>query len=244
MDRSAYEQYLEVEERHFWRVAKRRLVVGLVEELFGARRDLHVVDIGGACSLVVEDLRRFGLVESVEPDEETVELARSRLGIEVHHGSLPDGLPPLAPADVITMLDVIEHIEDDHEALVAVRDLLAPGGVLIVTVPALAWLWSEHDVVLHHHRRYVRSQLVSVLERAGFRIERASYYTSLLLPAVAAERLAKKLRPRPGPPRYDVSVPSRLVNDLLSGVMSLERRMLAAVDMPLGSSLFAVARLC
>jgi SAM-dependent methyltransferase len=243
MDRSAYDRYLEIEEKHFWRRAKRRLVKELVAEQFGARRDLHILDIGGACSLALKDLQSFGAVECVEPDQQIAEVARATLGLPVHTGALPDQLPELAPAQLVTMLDVLEHIDDDHAALLKVRELLTPDGVLVLTVPALTALWSDHDVALHHKRRYRRAGLVKVLEGAGFRVLRASYYTSLLLPLVAGQRWASRLRPRRGAPKYDVKVPGRLVNRALGEVMELERGMLGRLDMPIGSALFAVAKL-
>ena len=242
MDRSAFDAYLGLEERHFWRVAKRRLIAGLVEERFAGRSGLHLVDIGGACSLISQVLQPFGEVESIEPDAEIAEVARSRLGIRVHHGALPNDLPHVAPAHVVTLLDVLEHIEDDFSALVTVRRALTPDGVLFVTVPALRWLWSDHDVVLGHHRRYTRAGLANVLGRAGFKIERLSYYTSLLFPVVVLQRMVGMLRPNDPHPSYRVKVPPRPINTAMGVVMSVERRLLASLDLPIGSSLFAVAR--
>jgi 2-polyprenyl-3-methyl-5-hydroxy-6-metoxy-1,4-benzoquinol methylase len=241
VDRSAYDRYLEIEERHFWRIGKRRLVKELVAERFGERTDLRILDVGGAASLVAQDLRPFGEVECVEPDAATAALARSRHGIVVHERRLPDGLGDLRPAQVVTLLDVVEHIDDDLAAMRAIRELVTPDGIVIVTVPALSWLWSDHDVVLQHKRRYVKAELRSLLEAAGFHVERLSYYTSLLLPLVAASRV--KLRPRPvgAPLTYDVKVPKEPVNRALGAVMGLERALLRRGDLPIGSALFAVA---
>lgn len=243
MDRNAYDRHLELEEHHFWRIAKRRLVHTLIAQEFGARTDLRIVDIGSASSLLPRELLRFGSAVCVEPDRDVAEVARTRLNLTVYHGALPDQLPEgLGPTDLVTMLDVLEHIEDDVGALRAVRELLRPNGLLVLTVPALRWLWSDHDVVLHHKRRYHRDELIDVLQRAGFEVTRVSYYTSLLLPLLAGQRLASRLRPKKGPPVYDVRVPNRLVNRALGQVMSFERQLLSRHDLPIGSALFAVAR--
>jgi SAM-dependent methyltransferase len=232
-----------IERGHFWRNAKRQLVLELIAERFPGRRDLHLVDIGGAASLIASDMQAFGRVETVEPDAAMVAVARSAQGIEVHQGNLPDGLPTMAPAHVVTLLDVIEHIEDDETALRAVKPLLTPDGVVIITVPALKWLWNDHDVALHHKRRYTRESLAQLFEICGYRIERLSYWTSLLLPLLAGSRAASKLKPKQsGPPVYDIKVPALPINALLDGVMTAERKLLKHRDMPLGSSLFAVIR--
>lgn len=232
-----------VERGHFWRNAKRQLVLELIAERFPGRRDLHLVDIGGAASLIARDLQAFGRVETVEPDAAMVAVARSAQGIVVHQGALPDGLPELEPAHVITLLDVVEHIEDDVTALRAVGEQLTPDGIVVVTVPALSWLWSDHDVALHHKRRYTKETLAALFERAGYRVERMSYYTSLLLPLLAGQRLASRLKPKKnGAPVYDVQVPALPINTVLGGFMTAERQLLKHVDMPIGSALFAVVR--
>lgn len=232
-----------IERGHFWRSAKRQLVLELIAERFPGRRDLHLVDIGGAASLIASDMQAFGRVETVEPDAAMVAVARSAQGIVVHQGNLPDGLPSMEPAHVVTLLDVVEHIEDDLTALRAVKPLLTPDGVVIITVPALPWLWSDHDVALHHKRRYTRQTLAQLFANAGYHIERISYWTSMLLPLLAGTRVAGKLKPKKsGPPVYDVSVPPLPINSVLSGIMTAERKLLEHVDMPLGSSLFAVIR--
>lgn len=241
MERSAYDRFFELEQHHFWRRAKRQLVLEWAQRYLPQRPDRHILDIGGACSLITKELERFGAVECLEADAATVELARERLGINIRQGSFPDDLPE-GRFDVITMLDVLEHIEDDQGALSAARQLLSPGGLLLITVPALRWLWSSHDLALHHYRRYVRSELVSLLKETGFRILRVSYYTSLLLPALACQRLTTKLHTRTGTPQYDVKVPLPPINRLFGALMSAERRLLRRISLPVGSSLIAAAR--
>jgi SAM-dependent methyltransferase len=195
MDRTAYDRFFELEERHFWRIAKRRLVLEWLARYRPGRENLRILDVGGACSLITRELGRFGTVECIEADAATVEFARERLGANIRQGSFPD-VAIEGRFDVITMLDVLEHIRDDLAALRAARRLLREPGLLLVTVPALPQLWSDHDVALHHQRRYLKRGLGVILEKAGFRVERCSYYTSLLLPFLALQRLAGKLKNR------------------------------------------------
>jgi SAM-dependent methyltransferase len=247
VDRTAYDRFFALEQAHFWRIAKRRLVLDWLKRyhpgLAADRSNLRILDIGGACSLIPREFQRWGTVRVIEPDPDTAAFAREKLGLDVIVGLFPDRGAVDGPFDVVSMLDVLEHIEDDLAALKAARGLLAPDGVLICTVPALKWLWSDHDVALHHFRRYTRRELMSVLSRAGFRVQRVSYYTGILLPVLAAQRLVGRLRRRSGAkPEYDVRVPPAPLNQMMGLAMSVERSLLRWFDCLLGSSLIAVAR--
>ncbi|MEO0073542.1 MAG: class I SAM-dependent methyltransferase [candidate division WOR-3 bacterium] len=241
MERSAYDRFFELEQHHFWRRAKRQLVLEWAENYLPPQPDRRILDIGGACSLITKELERFGTVVCLEADLATVELARERLGVDIRQGVFPEVVPE-GNFDVITMLDVLEHIADDRKALSGARQLLKPEGLLMITVPALRWLWSGHDLALHHYRRYHRAELVCLLRDTGFRILRVSYYTSLLLPVLAIQRLLSKLRRRTGTPQYDVRVPAKPLNRLFAAVMSAERCLLRRINLPLGSSLVAAAK--
>jgi SAM-dependent methyltransferase len=245
MDRSAYTRFWELEQAHFWRVSKRRLLLELIDRHAPplGERPRRLLDVGGACSILSQELARFGNVTIVEPDEPTAAFAKEQFGLDVRVGQLPDQLPVDGLFDVITLFDVIEHVEDDLAGLRAVRELLRPGGLLVVTVPALMLLWSDHDVANHHFRRYDKRQLSALIERAGFSVDRLTYFTSLLFPFVALQRLAGRLRRPKENPEYDVKTPRAPVNQALRGVMSIERSLLRRIDMPIGSSLVAICGL-
>ncbi len=244
MDRSAYDRFAELEERHFWRIGRRAVILDLLAR-WRPEGALRILDLGGACSLVSREMQRFGAVTVVEPDLESARFAREELGVDARPGSLPDDLPEdltaLGPFDVVTLFDVIEHIDDDVAALAAARRVLRPGGLLLLTVPALPLLWSDHDVAVHHRRRYTRASLRRAIEAAGFQVERLSYHTCLLFPLVLAQRLASRARGVRANAEYAVKVPAAPLNRAMGGVMEVERRLLARFDMPIGSSLLAVA---
>ncbi|MEZ4384484.1 MAG: methyltransferase domain-containing protein [Nannocystaceae bacterium] len=243
MDRVAYTRHYELDKAHFWREGKRELVLRHVRAELGDREGAALVDIGGACSVVTQELGDLGDLLVLEPDAEIAAQARAQLGVRVELGALPDALPLAdGSVDLVTLLDVLEHIDDDAASLATIRRLLRPGGLLVLTVPAYAWLWSEHDEALHHKRRYTQGELRRLLEAAGFEVERMTYYTSLLLPLIAAQRALQRLRPRSGPPRYRVKVPSGAVNRALAWVMRAERWLLGRTDLPAGSAILALAR--
>jgi SAM-dependent methyltransferase len=139
--------------------------------------------------------------------------------------------------DLIVLLDVLEHIEDDRGSLRVLREKLAPGGMMVVTVPASPWMWSAHDVAHHHKRRYTARTLRAVFDAAGLRVRHMSHFNTLLYPLIAAARIVGRLRHREG---SDEAMPSPLVNGLLRHVFAAERHWVTRGALPFGVSLLAV----
>jgi SAM-dependent methyltransferase len=165
-------------------------------------------------------------VTACEPERVAYDFAARRGDKVLQCGLMELDVPP---ANAIVMHDVLEHIEDDVAAVRAVHDLLVPGGVAVISVPAYQWLFGHHDVQLGHYRRYTRSSLVERL-RDHFVIERARYYGAALIPvALWFSRLAK----RP----YPTAAASRgLGNTAMHAVCGLEAR----VPMPVGTSVITL----
>jgi SAM-dependent methyltransferase len=165
-------------------------------------------------------------VTACEPEQTAYELAAARGGRVLHCGLMDLDVPP---TDAIVMHDVLEHIEDDAAAVRAVYDLLVPGGVAVISVPAYQWLFGHHDVQLGHYRRYTRRSLLARL-RDRFTIVHARYYGAALIPvALWFSRLAK----RP----YPTAAASRgFGNSAMRAICGLEAR----VPMPMGTSVIAL----
>lgn len=138
-------------------------------------------------------LAQFGSIDAIEIDETSRAIASSRLGQSVLSAPLPElsGIEREV-YDLIAVLDVIEHVEDDVAALKAMVDCLRPGGKILITVPVHPWMWSMHDVVNHHHRRYSQASLAKSLQAAGLRWNRLNYFNSLLFPLAVANRLVAR----------------------------------------------------
>jgi hypothetical protein len=141
---------------------------------------------------------------------------------------------------MIAMLDVLEHIRGDQEALAALAPKLAPGGRILVTVPANPWLWSPHDVAHHHQRRYTARTLRDIFNAAGFRVRYMTHFNSLLLPLVVAARAVGKLTGREG---GDDAMPGATVNHVLQATFAAERHWVGKHPLRFGVSLAAVAEL-
>ena len=142
--------------------------------------------------------------------------------------------------DVVSAFDVVEHCADDARAVAELVRVLAPGGRMLLSVPAYQWAWSDHDVRAGHHRRYTRARVVRLVEDSGMRVLRATYAFGGVFPMFAAERLRRRLRPAPaGDSRLPQVSPA--TDRVLMGVCRAEGRLLRRTDLPFGSSVFVAA---
>ena len=197
--RPSTRSYFEIEGRHWWFLGRRRLFLRLIEDRFGARRPIDMLDFGCGTGAFLEHLERFGAVSAVDSDASAVAFCHTRGRTEVQLVPADAPLPfPDASFDLATTLDVVEHIDDDVAALAELRRVLRPDGVLLVAVPAFMFLWGKQDEVSHHKRRYTARTLRAALHHAGFAVERTSYFNTLLFPPIAAVRVGRRLLRRPG----------------------------------------------
>lgn len=239
MDPLLLRQHLELEERHWWFVARRRIVLAALERHLGESRDLEILDAGCGGGATLQSLGRYGRARGMELSEEAVRYARER-GRDVEQGSI-DRLPFAAGEfDLALALDVVEHVQDDLRALKELGRVLRLGGWLLVTVPALEMLWSAHDVANGHYRRYTLDELQGRMREAGFEVVAATYFNSLLFPAILASRGLQRLRPKKAV--SDVSEAPAPLNSLLEGIFSLEARLVGRVRFPFGVSALCLVR--
>ena len=129
--------------------------------------------------------------------------------------------------------------DDDVDAVRALAGLLVPGGWLIATVPAYQWMWSHHDELHHHKRRYTRKEMVALFEGAGLKVRRASYFNALLFPAAAAVRILKNIT---GSKAADDAMPSKPVNAVLERLFASEAAWLRHGSLPFGLSIVIIGR--
>jgi len=240
MERKVYDQMAQLDSRHWWFTARRRILDGIIERIVRPPSDARILELGAGTGHNLAMLSRFGQVEASELDPGARKLASERLGRPVLEAALPDlSMFPAESYDVVALLDVLEHVTDDLGSLRAIHQLLKPGGALLLTVPINPWMWSAHDVAHHHHRRYRKAEIRKLAEEAGYGIELLSPFNSLLFPPIAAVRLAGKLT---GKDDSDDAMPSPAVNKILDTVFGLERSLIGRLPMPFGVSLVAVLR--
>ncbi len=242
MDRDYELQTHQAEDRHWWYRGRRTVIEGVVDGLRLPAR-ARILDAGCGSGRNMLELARHGTVTGVELSETSVALARGRRAGEVVAGSVLEMPFPADSFDLAVSLDVIEHLEDDLAALRELRRTVAPGGSLLVTVPAYQWLWSGHDEINHHHRRYTRRSLQRVAEQAGWDQVRTTYFNSLLLPMAIVLRVLDRFSRKTTESSLDLWIPPGPVNWLLERPLALESALIARGGrIPAGLSLLAVFR--
>ncbi len=242
MDRDYELQTHRAEDRHWWYRGRRTVIEGVIDSLRLPAR-ARILDAGCGSGRNMLELARHGTVTGVELSETSVALARERRAGEVVAGSVLEMPFPPDSFDLAVSLDVIEHLQDDLAALRELRRTVAPGGALLVTVPAYPSLWSGHDEINHHYRRYTRRSLQRVAEQAGWEQVRTTYFNSLLLPMAALLRVMERLNTKTTESSLDLWVPPAPVNWLLERPLALEAALIAhGARIPAGLSLLAVFR--
>lgn len=240
MDRAVYDRMAEIDRDHWWFVGRRRIVAALIDRFRPHAGALRILEVGAGTGSNLALLQAYGKVDAIEPDDRARALASERTGVAIRGGYLPDGVVlEDGRYDLIVLLDVLEHIPEDRATLAVLRRKLAPGGRLLLTVPALPSLWSPHDEAHHHQRRYTMRQLREVVGAAGFRTLHRTHFNALLLPAIVGVRALNRLRGKQG--GDDDRVPSAPVNRLLAGLFGWERHAAVRGLWPLGVSIGLVA---
>ena len=239
MEREVYEAMAEHDERHWWYRARRQVVAELIRRKVPLPKVAKLLEIGCGTGHNLPMLGEFGQVEALEVDPIARGMAEKRLGRTVLSSPLPalEGVPD-DTYDMVAALDVVEHIPDDKAALEGISRVLKPGGKLLMTVPAHQWMWSAHDVVNHHQRRYSKRDFKRLVNESPLKLESIGYLNSLLFPLALAQRLASKLT---GNEDANLAPPAEPINQVLERVFALERRVIGRIPLPPGLSLFAVA---
>jgi SAM-dependent methyltransferase len=243
MDRDYELQTHRAEDRHWWYRGRRNVLERVIDDL-QLPQQARILDAGCGSGRNMVDLAHHGSVTGIELSQMSVQLARERDSGEVVEGSVLE--MPFADSsfELAASLDVIEHLQDDLTALSELRRVVAPGGALLVTVPAYQWLWSGHDEINHHHRRYTRSSLLQVAQQAGWEPVRTTYFNSLLLPAAITLRVLDRFSSsKTTESSLDLWVPPTAFNWLLERPLALEAAMISRGGrIPAGLSLLAVFR--
>ena len=172
MDPNEYANLARIETEHWFYVGKRDIVRHWIQRTHPLRPEHVLADCGAGTGTFASEMASSCRVIALDDHEESLSLARAKLGPErVKQGACTH--LPLADqsVDVLTALDVIEHVEHDRQALDEFSRVVRPGGVVVITVPALMMLWSDWDVALHHFRRYTRRSLLEIIPNGTFELD-------------------------------------------------------------------------
>ena len=238
MERVVYEKMAELDERHWWYCARREILAALIRRVVRPPADAAVLEIGCGTGHNLAMLGQFGRVDALELDGQARGVAEKRLGRRIMGAPLPElaGVPE-QHYDFVGAFDVIEHIDDDAAAVASIAKRLKPGGKFVMTVPAHQWMWSAHDTINHHKRRYSKRGLRKLIDDSPLTLDRLGYFNSLLFPLAIARRLSP-LREKEGD---ELSLPPAPLNAALRSAFAAERHLVGRLPLPPGLSLFAVA---
>lgn len=239
------------EDKHWWFAGRTWSLLNMMDRLIKPDGKKRVLDIGCGAGNMFHHLGRYGTVVGVDNNPKPLAIARER-GYHVREGQAADLPWDNRSFDLVALLDTVEHCDDDMAVLRECYRVCAPGGHLVVTVPAFMWLWSHNDVLNDHKRRYTTKDLRQALAQAGFETRRITYNNFLLFPMAAAMILLRRRAgqvPDLGSPHFDddsyqveMEPAPPLLNAILSGITWAESQILRWLNLPVGTSIICVAR--
>jgi SAM-dependent methyltransferase len=251
-DREIMTVQTEIEEdKHWWFAGRTWSLLNMIDRVIEPHGQKRILDVGCGAGNMFHHLSRYGSVVGVDNNPKPLAVARER-GYDVREGSAED-LPFEAESfDLVSLLDTVEHCDDDMGVLRECYRVCAPGGHLVITVPAFMWLWSHNDVLNDHKRRYSGKELGEKLARIGFKVERMTYNNFLVFPMAASMILLRReagQEPELGSPHFDdesyqveMEPAPPLLNAILSGVTWTESQVLRWLNLPVGTSIICIAK--
>lgn len=242
MERDAYCQMREQQSSHWWFVARRKILGSIMAQM-NLPADAEILEAGCGPGGNFELLAAHGTLCAFDMDSDTVNYCNERFAVDCQEGSLPDQNPfrDSHRFDLVAVLDVLEHVDEDVMSLRSLASCLKPGGQMLIAVPAYQWLFSGHDRFHHHKRRYDLRSLRCAATAAGLEIERTGYYNTLLFPMIAMARLWQRIRQTS--PHNDATMPNRFLNGILARIFTSEVWLLRYMRLPFGTSVYMIANL-
>jgi len=247
MENNIYDLTFEMEETYWWYAGRRAILLDRIHSHLSPGTDgrPRILEFGCGTGITLARLSEWAEAFGIDASSRALAYCMKR-GLKNLHWINPrkpfePENPFHEPFDVILLLDVLEHVEDEISLLKMLRSWLRPGGSLFVTVPAFPFLWSGEDVVSHHLRRYRISGLGTILQNAGYSIERKTYFNFFLFPVQAGVIFLNRWLCPGLEMKTNVKPLPRPVNSLLTWILSLEKYCLKIVRFPIGGSILAVA---
>jgi ubiquinone/menaquinone biosynthesis C-methylase UbiE len=242
MDVVYEKKYHQLEERHWWFKSRRDILIKLITDL-AIKKESSILEIGCSGGALMAELVKMGYTNltGIDISQSAIDLSRERGMVNV---SVMDGANlefKENSFDLLLASDVLEHIENEEAALREWRRVLKPGGIIVIFVPAFNHLWSQHDVVNHHFRRYSMKRLTHVVEHSHFIIKRRSYWNFFLFSPTLLVRTIQNKFYRANSKSDNLQQTNKLVNFALTYLVKFENFLLRFASYPVGVSLFIIA---
>ena len=242
MKEHTYPIMFRVEQEHWWYTGRRKILSGFVEEICRQVTDRRprILDVGCGTGANLLMLSEYGDAEGVDISEDALAFCRER-GLDKVSLGAGEKLPyEDGTFDLVTALDVVEHMDDDLAGLREMRRVLRPGGRVLLFVPTFMFLWGLQDAVSNHRRRYRLPELRRVLEQAGFEIERTTYANITFFLPILVMRQLMRLTGLKADSENNINVTA--LNGVLGSVFGAESWLLKFMNLPFGVSGLCVAR--
>lgn len=244
MDHLYYKEYYDLERKHWWFVARENIIISQVKNLLKDKqsKEIKILNIGCSTGRSSEYLSQFGNVFSIEYDKFCCEFAAQKTGLEITHGSITELPFENNIFDLVCAFDVIEHVENDVLAVSEMKRVAKNNGLLFITVPAFMSLWSHHDVINHHYRRYKSNEIKKLFSSNNDGKELfASYFNFFLFPPIYLVRtLSNYLKlgeKRSGSGSDFETFNPGILNKLLYSIMNFENIFIKNnINLPFGVS--------
>lgn len=240
MQKYLYGDLYDLEESHWWHMSKRRVVINCIQNYL-KKKNTKILDIGCGTGKNLEGLKKFGMAYGLDNSKEAIAFCKKR-GLKNLKLGKAEKIPFKSNSfNIITLLDLLEHT-DDNKTLQEVYRVLEKNGLLIITVPAFSWLWSDWDKVLHHKKRYNKNDVINILKKNNFTVVYITYlYSFLVLPALIIRRIKQKFSQK-----KEYTSDFRLSNNFLNWIMNyltkIEFQIAQKVPIPIGTSILIVAK--
>jgi SAM-dependent methyltransferase len=245
MDKAYMTEYASLETNHWWFKARIEILAHIIQKKNILNRDkLNILNVGVASGGTTRMLEKFGSVTSLEFDKDCCEYLKNVANIDVVEGSLTKLPFENNTYDLVCAFDVIEHIEDDSKAMAEIYRVLKINGHAMITVPAFQFLWSNHDVVNHHYRRYSKKRLQNLISQ-NLKIEYLTFFNFLLFSPIAFTRIIGRIKKTEADPTqiksdFEFQKNNKLLNRIFYEIFGLEKILLPSIILPFGVSLLTI----
>ncbi len=245
MESDFLKRYYQLERTHWWFIVREQIISQQLRKSLPVNIEQRILNTGAATGKTTELLQEFGKVTSVEIDHDTCEFLKNTLHITVTEASVT-ALPfENNSFDVVCAFDVLEHVQDDVLAIKELKRVCKPGGMLFVTAPAFSFLWSNHDIVNHHYRRYTAGSLKALIEH-GFQVQYLTFFNTILFLPIACYRVIRNVITKGKKAQSDFEgngfVTSKWTGWLCKKIFGVEIFLLRYIKFPFGISLLASAK--
>lgn len=244
MDKSVYKLAGQLRYNHWWFIGRAKIISEYLSDQV-KNNDNKVLDIGCGAGTSIDILRSLGRVWGIDVNSEAINESRNCGYISLEKSDICTYSKHNHFFDLVACLDVLEHLKDDDVVLKKIKTLLKRNGMLLITVPAFMFLWSENDNAVHHLRRYTAKKLTNKLKKNGFQVIKISYFNFLLFPLFIGWLVFSKIiglisrHKRKSMLGYIISP---LFNEILLIIFALEARIVSFVNIPFGLSIMCIAK--